>query len=404
MSRRPKTPALKILQFTLRALQLTCSIILLSLDSYLLAALSNHGLSIPTSLRAAEGVAGITVAYVIMCILALRFSPHVGRMLSSFATMALDVTFASATIYLATTNGYGGAGKCGRDEVDGPFGKGKPGDKAESKKDGFVAIPTYGDVCRVGSAGLAVSVVLIFLFLGSVFTELWLGRNYQRDKRLNLLNPPDEYDHSKLAGADTFGSANSKKGFFGRLFSRRKPNPTHPDNVLPEHALPEHTQPVAMGASSFGSGAIQDDRQPLTRPQPTTPNSSSQPDYYTEEEDIDLSGRNDPSYPHRPLTYPHGSHGSGHGHQSTPYGEVPDAGGDLGYGLRNSMYGDHGHQQQPAPPYPASAPYDDGRPSPYDNHDDGLSWRPSDRFVEGGRRPSRSPPGYRYGDGVFERV
>jgi len=403
MSRRPKTPLLKTLQFALRGLQLTCSIIILSLDSYLLASLSNHGLSTPTWLRAAEGIAGITIAYVILCILALRFSPHVGRMLSSFATMVLDVVFGSAAIYLATTNGYGGVGKCGKEEVDGPFGKGKTGEKAESKKDGFVAIPTYGDACRLGSAELAVSVILVFLFAGSVFTELWLGRNYQRDKRLNLINPPDEYDHSKLAGADTFGSAKStKKGFFGRLFSRGKPNPVHPDNVLPEHDHPEATR-----INAYGSGALQEDRQPLARPQPTTPGSSSRQNYHAEEDDGALSGGYLTSAPQRPLSYPHASAGGGYGHGQPPlpYGDVPDAGGDLGYGMRNSIYGGQ-HHHEPSPPYHASPPYDDERLSPYDGHNDDVSWRPSDRFAEGGRnQPSRFlQPGHRYEDGVYERV
>jgi hypothetical protein len=409
MARRPKTPALKGLQFTLRALQLTASMILLSLDSYLLAALSNHGNTIPTSLRAAEGIAGITVAYVLLCILSLRFSPHVGRMLSSFASMVLDVVFGSAAIYLATTNGYGGAGKCSKEDVSTPFGTGKTGDKPESKKDGFVAIPTFGDACRIGSAGLAVSVILIFLFIASVFAELWLGRNYQRDKRLNLINPPDEYDHSKLGSGDAYGSEGvEKKGFFSRLFSRKKPIQTDQDNALPEHAHPNE-----MRVSTFGSGALQEDRQPLARPEGATPAASSRPQYYVEEEEVDLSGRH-PSPP-PPAQRPLASHqasagnssysGNGYGaaHEPAPYGEVPHVGGDLGYGTRNSIY------SQPAPPYDADARYDDWRPSPHSqqlqhrNHDEMHAWRPVDRFDEE-RQPPRLPPVYRYEDGVYERV
>lgn len=149
-----QSPFLRTLQTGLRALQLTAAIAVLAIYSYTLGALENRGLKTPTDVRAVEGVVGITVAYTLACIVLLRVFPT--RTFPAFVLIVLDVVFAAAWIYVAVANG-GGASCSG--EVDTHFGKGKTDDDVEGKKDGFMALPNFGDACRLLTACLAIAIL-----------------------------------------------------------------------------------------------------------------------------------------------------------------------------------------------------------------------------------------------------
>ena len=151
-------PALKTLSTVLRSLQFAGATIILAIYSYTLGALANHGLSTPTFVRAVEGIAGITIAYAIICMVVTRF--FAGRTLPSFINMIFDTAFGATYIYVATAN-RGGAGSCSG-EVDTAFGKGKSGDKVDDGgHGGFMALPKFGDACRLLTACLAISIVMM---------------------------------------------------------------------------------------------------------------------------------------------------------------------------------------------------------------------------------------------------
>jgi hypothetical protein len=152
----PSGSRLTTLQISLRAVQITCALILLALYSYTLGALVNRGLHTPTDVRAVEGIVGITLGYALASLITLKFFPI--RTFPAFVAIVLDVVFAATFIYVAVAN-KGGAGSCGG-EVSTHFGKGKAGDKPKAK-DGFMALPTYGDACRLLSAGLAISILMM---------------------------------------------------------------------------------------------------------------------------------------------------------------------------------------------------------------------------------------------------
>ena len=149
-----QSPFLLTLQTALRALQLTAAVAVLAIYSYTLGALSNRGLETSDDVRAVEGIVGVTVAYAIACIVFLRLFAT-PRPFPAFVLMFLDVTFAAAWIYVAVAN-RGGASCSG--EVETPFGRGKVEDEVVGKNDGFMALPKFGDACRLLTASLAIAV------------------------------------------------------------------------------------------------------------------------------------------------------------------------------------------------------------------------------------------------------
>ncbi|MBE3043563.1 hypothetical protein IMZ48_13530 [Candidatus Bathyarchaeota archaeon] len=149
-----QSPFLRTLQTGLRALQLTAAVAVLAIYSYTLGALANRGLKTPVNVRAVEGIVGVTVAYAIACTVLLRL--FATRTFSAFVLIFFDVTFAAAWIYVAVANG-GGASCSG--EVETHFGKGKVEDDVKGESDGFMALPKFGDACRLLTASLAISIL-----------------------------------------------------------------------------------------------------------------------------------------------------------------------------------------------------------------------------------------------------
>ncbi|CAI4210254.1 unnamed protein product [Parascedosporium putredinis] len=367
-------PVLKTTQTLLRSLQLTGAVVILAIYSYTLGALANRGLSTPTFVRAVEGIAGITVAYAIACLIANRF--FAGRTFPSFINMILDVAFASAFIYVAVAN-RGGAGSCSG-EVDTAFGKGDAADKvSDDDHGGFMALPKYGDACRLLAACLAVSILMIFMFIGSIATSLYLGRNHHREKRQTLSmsqEPLKDSASTSYPGSypdDPFAPAvpDKKKGWLRSLFSR---NHRHAATlVAPENVLPQHTQPQHLnGRPSF------EQQQHYDGPRPPEQR-------FGAESDLGLANA--------------GTTGS---NNSTS---------------RLHRFGTQGYQRVPAPPapepglarydsYPAQAvsPIDDG-PAPFSNsfrqrqeqqQQHPHQQRPSPSYSDVGFRPSPTHQGH----------
>jgi len=152
--------ALRGLQYFLRAIQFACAALTLAIYSYFLATLHNHSLPIGTSIRAVEGISGAGVAYTILAFLILCCAP--GQPFFSFILMILDVCFAAAFIYVAVAN-KDGASSC-NGEVSTAFGKGNADTNVVdnvSASEGFTALPSLRQACKMESAVLAVSIVAV---------------------------------------------------------------------------------------------------------------------------------------------------------------------------------------------------------------------------------------------------
>ncbi|SPN98935.1 uncharacterized protein DNG_01974 [Cephalotrichum gorgonifer] len=250
-----QTPALNKLQIALRSLQLATSFVVLAIYSYTLGALSNRSLPTGTSVRAVEGIAGISVGYAIACIILVRLART--RTFPAFVLIVLDVAFAAAWIYVASANG-GGAGSCSG-KVKTHFGTGEAGDDIKGKTGGFMALGTYGDACRLLTACLSMAILIIFMYLGSIAVTIFLGRDHHAQKRKIISSEDPLDDPSSYPPLDSpkpdYTEEPAKRGKFSlkNLFGRRGTarRPQDPDNVLPQHTQPSD---VSFRRSSFQAG------------------------------------------------------------------------------------------------------------------------------------------------------
>ncbi|KAH7008141.1 hypothetical protein EDB80DRAFT_892605 [Ilyonectria destructans] len=235
---------LKFVQWFIRGVQFACAALILAIYSYILAALSNHKLSISTKVKAVEGISGIAVIYTLSGLLLLCCLA--GRTLSSFFAVILDVAFIGAFIFVAVANKDGSSGCTGT--LDTPFGTGKAGSKPKAS-DGFTALPTFRSACKLQSACLAMAVVAIIFFVFSILMEVALARNYNREKRYG---PGPQNDYTEGSGR--------KGGFFGGLFKRKKDHMGEECGVLPEHTHPDQ---LDINRPSHGSErtAVGDDQE-----------------------------------------------------------------------------------------------------------------------------------------------
>ncbi|OAA66100.1 hypothetical protein ISF_03938 [Cordyceps fumosorosea ARSEF 2679] len=395
MSRGGTALGLKTLQWLIRSVQLLCSVIILGIYSYLLAALSNHNLPTPTKVRAVEGIVGVAAAYALLGLLLLCCLA--GRTLTSFAAMCLDFAFLCAYIFVAVAN-KDGAGSC-TGEVTTVFGKGKAGDTLDAGG-GFTKIPSYRSACKLETACLAIAIIAIFFYIFSIFIELALGRNHQREKRLANSPPPPmqmpyaqgPYDNYQ-PGPDQPESPR-RRGFLGRIFGRdrgQQPLPQHDPNNLPQHAQPidvaaaanRDSQATAIGHehdhNKYETGydgaegaAAQNSPMATGHTAPTTYTYTSAGDPYAHAGD---------PYAHAGESYAHA--GDRFGHAGDDYLQYRPAAGSA-----------EAHSPTPAPaaatalPYPADDPYEPRRAE-----------RPSHQMSA----PRYPAPSYRYDDGIYDR-
>lgn len=152
--------ALKFIQWFNRGVQFGCCGLILSLTSYFLAAMANHNITIPTNLRAVEGIAGIGVVYTALGILLVCCLA--GFTLTSFLAMVLDVAFIGSFIYVATVY-KNGASTCSGSNVNTVFGTGDADTSVSSTDSGGVPLPTYRTACKMESANLAVAIVAMYV-------------------------------------------------------------------------------------------------------------------------------------------------------------------------------------------------------------------------------------------------
>ena len=150
--------ALKGLQWFLRGVQFCCAAIVLAIYSYFLATLHNHGLEIATWIRSVEGISGFATLYTGVSLLFLWCLA--GHRWWSLATMILDFAFVAAFIYVASAN-RGGAGRC-EGVVDTPFGTGDADTNVvDDGRGGFTALPSFRTACRLETACMSVSIVVM---------------------------------------------------------------------------------------------------------------------------------------------------------------------------------------------------------------------------------------------------
>lgn len=217
--------ALKSAQWFVRGIQLSCAALILAIYSYFLAALNNHSLSVSTTVKTVEGIAGFACLYALVSLLLLCCLA--GRTFSSFLAMLLDVAFIAAFIYVAVAN-KSGAGSC-TGYLDTPFGKGNANETTSDGKDGFTVLPSYRVACKLQSACLGLAIIAILFFVLSMLGTVALARRHHKEKRFGP-GPANDY---------TEGYGSSKPGFLAKLFGRKKLAATHPDNALPAHPLPD---------------------------------------------------------------------------------------------------------------------------------------------------------------------
>ncbi|RFU78821.1 hypothetical protein TARUN_3388 [Trichoderma arundinaceum] len=247
---------LKFVQWFIRGIQFCCCAIVLAIYSYFLATLHNHNLPIATSLRAVEGISGAGTLYTLLALLMLCCLA--GHTLTAFLAVLLDVCFIGAFIYVAVAN-KNGAGSCDG-YLDTPFGKGQSASTVSADK-GFTRLPSFHTACRLQTASLAVSIIVIIFFALSILMEFALTRHHQKEKRYGP-SPQNDY---------TSGFGRRKgNGVFGRFFGRRSPkvaDASEEGNMLPQHTQPEqlhnidnndisnpynHTDPYNKYESGYG--------------------------------------------------------------------------------------------------------------------------------------------------------
>ncbi|KXJ92678.1 hypothetical protein Micbo1qcDRAFT_160445 [Microdochium bolleyi] len=228
--------ALKFLQWFIRGVQFCCCALTLALFSYFLASASRHNEPIPTWPRAVEGIAGVGVIYTaaglfLLCCLA-------GHPVTSFIAIALDIAFVGAFIYVAQAN-RGGAGSC-RGVVDTIFGTGQD----DAYRNG---LPTFGTLCRMQTAVLAVSIVAIFFFILSAVMEFVLVRHRRKERAFGP-SPGNNY---------TSGSGPQRKGGLFGMFGKKHAkhaDAAHNPNTLPTHTTPDQMrQSYATDATAVGA-------------------------------------------------------------------------------------------------------------------------------------------------------
>ncbi|KAK4228209.1 hypothetical protein QBC38DRAFT_161053 [Podospora fimiseda] len=225
--------ALRGFQHSLRTIQFCCAALVLAIYAYFLATLHNHSLPISTPLRAVAGISGSAVLYTVLAFLFLCCAP--GHPFLSLLLMIFDICFAAAFVYVAAAN-KDGANSCDG-EVSTAFGNGNADTNVNSGGDGWTALPSLKQACQMETACLAVSVVAIFLFLASFFTNIFLARARKKEKRIGP-SPANGYT-SGYGKKDQLPKKKKRFSFLARLGRKDPVEPVSHDDYLPTHATPD---------------------------------------------------------------------------------------------------------------------------------------------------------------------
>jgi hypothetical protein len=154
---------LKCVQWILRGVQFVCSVVVLGIYAYFLATMIKGKMTVPTGVKAVEGIAGIGTVYTIVgLLLVCCCAGHAG---TSFIAMVLDTGLIGGFIYVAVAN-KDGAGSCSGSNVNTVFGT---GDAAATPSDangsviGSVGLPTFMMACRLETVCLAAGCVAMYV-------------------------------------------------------------------------------------------------------------------------------------------------------------------------------------------------------------------------------------------------
>lgn len=147
---------LKCLQWLFRGIQFVCSVVVLGIYSYFLATMMNHNITVPTSIKAIEGISAIGTIYALIGIfLVCCLAGHVA---TSFIALVIDLGLIGGYIYVAVAN-RDGASSCTGSNVGSPYGTGDANATPSSSGNGVVQLPTFAVACRMESACLGAACV-----------------------------------------------------------------------------------------------------------------------------------------------------------------------------------------------------------------------------------------------------
>ncbi|KAI4601908.1 hypothetical protein KJ359_010774 [Pestalotiopsis sp. 9143b] len=236
---------LKCIQWIVRGVRFVASVVVLGIYAYFLATMAKGNITIPTGVKAVEGIAGAGAVYAAVGLLFVCCcAGHAG---SSFVALVLDAGLIGGFAYVAVAN-RDGAGSCAGGDVNTVFGSGDaaatPSD-ADGSVIGSVGMPSFQFACRLETVCLAAACVAILFFIVSIFLEIHMNRSRHRAMR-PIRDADGEYiNKSDWAGAPPPQRREGKRGgFLGALrragTRRRNQEPANPD------ALPMHQQPGDM--------------------------------------------------------------------------------------------------------------------------------------------------------------
>ncbi|KAH8890661.1 hypothetical protein GQ53DRAFT_747384 [Thozetella sp. PMI_491] len=244
---------LKCLQWLFVGIEFCCSVILLGVNSYFLATMVTHHMSVPTSIRAIEGISAVGTLYTALGILLV--CACAGHPAPSFISIIFAIALAGGYIYIAIAN-RAGASSCSGASIDTVYGSGDAGatPSGDDGSGGISGLPTYQRACQMEMASLIAACVAILFFFMSIFLEIKLNRSRYRSKR-PIRDADGEYI-SKSAGYGLPPQRRDGHQGFGPFHRLRgspavAPAPANPD-MLPVQPQVSDMQTRRVEAPQWG--------------------------------------------------------------------------------------------------------------------------------------------------------
>lgn len=151
---------LRCIQWVSRGIQFACCLVVLGINSYYLASMTKSGMTVPTSVKAVEGISAAGTIYGLLGVLLTCCCAGRGPA-SSFVAVLLDVGLAGAFVYVAVAS-RDGASSCSGSSVASVYGTGAASatpSGSSSDGSGVLGLPTYGMACRLQTACLGAACV-----------------------------------------------------------------------------------------------------------------------------------------------------------------------------------------------------------------------------------------------------
>jgi hypothetical protein len=165
MSSSSGLAGLKCLQWTFRAIEFGCSVVILAVYTYYLATMVNHSMNIPTSVKAVEGISAVGTLYTLVGILLVCCCA--GHPAPSFISLVLDIALAGAYIYVAVAN-RDGAGSCTGSNVNTVYGSGDAGATPDGSSNGVTGVPGVSGVTQLPTFQLACQLEMACIIVSCV--------------------------------------------------------------------------------------------------------------------------------------------------------------------------------------------------------------------------------------------